>query len=150
VEEAEFLQGVAYFEQVGRIQRDISGAYEGRDQFQRFLKLYPQSRHAEEARGYLRRIADLVVRKRLAQAEVYRHLGQHEAAVLLLGTTLEEEHDSQLLDRVLLRRAEEAQRAGEQDVAEESYRRLLEVYPQSKLAGEAREALERLRAPDSS
>ena len=145
VEEAEFLQGVADFEQVGRIQRDISAAYEARDQFRRFLKLYPDSRHAEEAREYLHRIADMVVRKRLAQARVYEHLGQHDAAVVVLGTTLEQERDSGLLDRVLLFRGEEAEKAGELDVARESYQRLLEDYPQSKLAGAAHKALERLR-----
>ncbi len=150
VEEAEFLQGVADFEQVGKVQRDIGGAFEARDQFHRFLKLYPASRRAEEAREYLRRIADLVVRKRLAQARVYGHLGQHDAAVIVLGTTLEQERDSQLLDRVLLLRGEEAEKAGEPDVARESYQRLLDDYPQSKLAGEAREALERLRDADAS
>ena len=50
VEDAAFEEGIAYFEEVGRIQRDITGAVEAREHFREFARQYPGSRHLEAVR----------------------------------------------------------------------------------------------------
>jgi outer membrane protein assembly factor BamD len=148
VEDAFFQEGIAYFRQVGRVERDLSGAHQARSHFRRFLELYPASPHMAQVQEYLDRISDLVVRKRLGMAEVYRHLGRHRAAGLVLETTLAEETGSKLLDRVLLRRAELALKEGRPEVATAAYQRLLREYPDSPHVDAARDGLERLETVD--
>jgi outer membrane assembly lipoprotein YfiO len=150
VEDAYFQEGVAYFREVGRIERDLSGAHEARRHFRRFLELYPGSQHAEQAQEYLRQISDMVVRKRLGAADVYLHLGRPGAAGIVLESILAEEGESRLLDRVLLLRASAALKEGQQDVAADAYRRLIREFPSSPLVEEAETALEDLADTDQS
>jgi outer membrane assembly lipoprotein YfiO len=150
VEDAFFQEGVAYLRQVGRIQRDISEAYAAREHFQQFLLRFPNSSHRKQVQTYLQDISDMIVRKRLGTADVFRHLGQHEAAAIILQVTYEEETDSRLRDRVLLAWAEAAERAGDLDMARRAYGLLVEEHPDSRLVPVARAALARLPAGQES
>lgn len=141
IEDAFFQEGVAYYRQVGRIERDLSGAYQARLHFLKFRQQYSESVHGDAVRDYLLQISNMIVRKRLNAAEVYRHLGRHHAAVIVLQTTLSEEDDSSLLDVVLLRLGEAAERDGEPDTAAAAYQRLLDDFPGSPHAATARAAL---------
>jgi outer membrane protein assembly factor BamD len=150
VEDAYFYEGVAYFKQVGRIERDVTGAYDARAHFLKFLEFYPNSEYAEQARDYLQQVSDMVVRKRLSAANVYRHLGEHGAVMVVMETTLLEEADSSLLAEVLYRLGEAAYRLGESDKARTAYQRLVDEYPDSRYAGAARGRLNSLPATDGS
>ena len=150
VEEAYFREGEAYLAQVGKIERDITGAYEARRQFYNFLQEYPSSRFVPEVRDRLREISDLVVRKRLQQVQVYRQLQRYEAVALTLDDLLQDEAGSGLLDRVLAERAEVALELDDPATARRMYTRLLADFPDSPLAGRARSALEDLGEPSAS
>ena len=65
VEDALFQEGVAYLEQVGRIERDITGAYEARLHFLKFSQEYPNSPRMPEVVAYMAEISDLMVHKRM-------------------------------------------------------------------------------------
>ncbi len=147
VDDAYYQEGVAYLEQVGRVERDISGAYDAREHFRRFLRLYPDSPLAGEVRLRLQEVSDLIVTKKLNAAEVYRHLGRHRAIATLMEGLLESEPQSTLLDEVLLRLARASRRIGEPERARSAYERLLADYPASPLAPEARAGLKALGAP---
>jgi outer membrane assembly lipoprotein YfiO len=144
VEDAYFQEGVAYFEQVGRLERDISGAYDARRHFLRFLQAYPNTRFRPQVEDILRDISDLVVRKKLNAARVYRARGRREAVLVVMDTILAEEADSRLLDRVLLERWRAARRVGDEEKAAESLRRLLADYPDSPFAEAARQEADRV------
>ncbi len=149
VEDAFFTEGVAYYRQVGDVRRDVTGAQDARAHFQRFLAVFPDSRYGEEALEYLEIISDIFVLKQLNAAEVYRHLGRHDSVALVLDALLVEEPHSNFIDRVLLARARNALKTGEDEVAADSFRRLLADFPDSPLVPEARAGLERLGdAPD--
>jgi outer membrane protein assembly factor BamD len=150
VENASFQEGLAYFLEVGRVERDLSGAYQARTHFQKFLLNYPDSQHVPEVRDILRKISDMIVRKRLGAAEVYLHLGQPAAAGQVLDSLLAEESQSGLLDRVLLLRGKSARKAGQREAAVAAYRRLIEDYPNSPLVSEAQSALADLADADES
>lgn len=141
VERADFREGVAYFEQVGSVARDVTGAHEARLHFAGFLERYPTSEHAGEVRDYLQRISDIMVRKRLGQARVYGQLGRHDAVALTLDDVLRYEAGSALLDQVLWERAKVAERLGDDATAAVMYRRIVEEHPDSGFADRATGAL---------
>ena len=137
VEEAYFQEGVAYLRQVGRLERDITGAYEARLQFLNFLREYPNSRFIPQVREYMQEISDMMVEKRLQQVKVYRQLGRYEAVAVTLDDVLREEAGSRLLDRVLMTRAEAALKLADPDTARTLLERLLTEFPDSPLTGRA-------------
>ncbi len=141
VEDAMFREGEAYLAQVGRLERDISGAYDAREHFRKFARQYPNSPHMPAVRARLTEISDLLVRKRLQAAHVYEQLGRWEAVGITLDHIIAEEPESALLDQVLLQRADVALRLYDPATARTMYTRLLTAYPDSPLAGRARDGL---------
>ncbi len=141
IEDAMFQEGVAYFAQVGRVERDITGAYEARLHFLKFSQEYPGSERMPEVVEYMQEISDLMVRKRLAQVKVYRQLGRHEAVAITLDELIKDEAASRLLPEVLWQRARNANRLVDPETEEAMYRRLVDEYPDSPEAGRARRRL---------
>ncbi len=148
VEDALFYQGECYYFQVGRVERDVTPAYEARLHWLEFSSRYPQSRFAPQVRAYMQEIADLMVRKRLQRVQVYRQLRRWDAVALALDRTLQEEPSSRLLDQVLWQRAQVAERQGDREVAVAMCRRLLAEFPQSSHADRAAASLRRLAPAD--
>jgi len=144
VEDADFQEGMAYFNQVGNVERDMTGAYEARAHFVKFLENYPRSAHMTEVHGVLQEIADLLVRKRLKQVNVYRQLGRHQAVAVTLDDVLLTETNSTILDEVMWERAKTAERLDDDATARDMYERLLNEYPDSSWAKRAEGALRKL------
>ena len=148
VEDALFREGECYYFQVGRVERDVTPAYEARLHWLDFAKRYPTSRFMPEIRGYMQEIADLLVRKRLRAVNVYEQLRRWEAVAISLDRILEEEPTSTLIDQVLWKRAKAADRIDDADVAAQMYRRLADEYPDSPLRDAALRALDGAPAAD--
>ncbi len=149
VEDAFFQEGVSYYRQVGRVQRDITGALDARIHFSQFQSRYPDSKFNEEVNEYVLDISDLVVAKRLRQCKVFHQLHRPEAVALTLDTVLAAEPQSRLVDLALLERGRIAEKLDDATGARTAYGRLVQQFPDSKYADEARSALERLIADDS-
>ncbi|MFO7652262.1 MAG: outer membrane protein assembly factor BamD [Candidatus Krumholzibacteriia bacterium] len=143
-EDAAFMEAVASFREVGRVERDITGAKEARRKFLEFSRRYPDSAHQPEVRDYLQQISDLSVRKRMNAVDVYLKLGRPDAASVTLDAIIADEPGSSLLDRVLARRAEVALRLGDEEAARIALQRLLREFPDSPRADDARRRLGRL------
>lgn len=151
VEDALFQEGVAYLEQVGKIQRDITGAYEARLHFLKFSQEYPLSPRMPEVTAYMEEISDLMVKKRLEQIKIYKQLHRHEAVAITLDDILVEEAGSSLIPEVLWERARAAEKLDDPDTAARSYERLVSEFPDSdytKKAGKALRALDEEEDPD--
>jgi outer membrane assembly lipoprotein YfiO len=148
LEESIFQEGVAYFNQVGRVERDITGALDARRHFQDFLVNYPMSPYRSETEGYLLDISDLVVRKRLRQCKVFTQLHRHQAVVLALETVLDREPGSRLVDQVLFKRAEVALRLEDSATARTMYERLIRDFPDSPLVDDAQSSLKKVGNSD--
>lgn len=146
VEEASFQEGLSYERQVGNVERDASGAYQAREHFLRFKESYPQSTRMAAVDAELTAISDLVVRKRLAQVEVFRQLKRWKAVAVVLDGLIADEGGSTLLPQALWERAEAAERLAEPAVAATYYQRLAESFPQDRRAAAAAESAARLRA----
>jgi len=142
-EDALFQEGVSYLKQVGRIQRDITGAYEARLHFLKFSQEYPASAHMPVVTAYMEQISDLMVEKRLEQIKVYKQLHRYEAVALTMDDVLLEEAGSSLIPEVLWERALAALKLDDPDSAARSYERLISEYPDSPYTGRARRALQK-------
>lgn len=147
VEDALFHQGECYYFQVGRIERDVTPAEQARLHWLEFAQRYPDSRFVPQIRQYMQEIADMMIRKRLQQVDVYRRLGRWDAVALSLDRALQDEPSSRLLDEVMWQRGQVAERQGEPAAAIAMYRRLLDDYPESVHRERARSALQRLAPP---
>ena len=144
IEVSYFQEGVTNFRQVGRVERDVSGIYTARQIFQRMLQLYPGTEYTGEIQDYLRRISDIIVRKGLNAADVYRHIGQRYAVKITLESLLESERASGLLDVVLFQLAENAEKIEEFEEAIQAYSRLVQAYPDSQFVRVSQKRLKRL------
>jgi outer membrane assembly lipoprotein YfiO len=141
VEDALFREGIAYLWQVGRIERDITGAYEGRLHFLKFSQEYPSSEHMPEVLDYMSEISDLMVRKRLEQVKIYKQLRRYEAVAITLDDVIKEEAGSSLIPEVLWERAKIAEKLNDPDKAADMYEMLMSGYPDSGYAERANKAL---------
>jgi len=150
IEDAMFNQGVSYYGQVGKVERDITGAHEARLHFLKFSQIYPQSKHMDEVISIMQDISDLMVLKRLEQANVFDQLKRPAAIVMVLGEILKTETNSRLLDQVLWERGRAAEKIFDADLAEEMYQTLLRDYPESKYRDKASKALGKLEEGSSS
>lgn len=149
VEESYFREGIAYYRQVGRVERDIGGALDARRHFQTFLTRYPASPFRPEVQEYLLDISDLVVTKKLRQCKVFYQLHRPQAVVLTLESLLEAEPNSRLIDEVLVARAEAAAKVDDPQTERKMYERLLQEHPDSPLAEKARRALAGIPRPEA-
>lgn len=150
VEDAFFQEGMAYFNQVGRVQRDLTGAYDARAHFRRFLEAFPRSARVPQVHEKLQEISDLLVQKRLSQIKVYRQLGRHEAVAVTLDDVLVTEAGSSLIDQVLWERARTARKLGDTATETRMYERLVSEFPETGAGKRAARALRGLPddAPD--
>ncbi len=144
VEDALYQEGVAYLYQVGRVERDITGAYEARLHFLKFSQEFPDSGHMPQVVEYMAEISDLMVRKRLEQVKVYRQLRRHEAVAITLDDILDKESGSSLIPDVMWERAKAAEKLDDPDTAARMYERLVSEYPDCRYAKGAGKALRKL------
>ena len=89
VEAARFHEGECYYFQVGRVERDVTQAYEARLHWLDFARQYPNSEFMPLVREYMQEITDLLVDKRLRAVKVYRQLGRWQAVGISLDRSQE-------------------------------------------------------------
>jgi len=149
VEDAYFYEGVAYFDQVGNVERDVTGAYEARLHFLDFSQAFPNSKYMTEVVEYMRDISDIMVRKRLQQIKIYYQLKRYDAIALSLDIVIADEAGSRLLDEVLWHRAAVAEKLEDKETATSMYMRLIKEYPESEFVSKAQDALQGLQNDNS-
>ncbi len=144
VEDALFEEGKAYLLQVGRVERDLTGAFEARLHFLKFSQEYPMSSYMPEVVGYMQEISDLMVRKRLEQVKVYWQLKRYKAIAIVLDGVMVDEAASTLIPEVMWERARIAARLDDPDAEAEMYRKLISQYPDGPYYKRAVRSLQKL------
>jgi len=146
VEDAYFWEGYCYMKQVGRVERDMTGVDQARLHYVEFAQKYPASPHMPEVRTYMQEMSDMMARKKLGAAHVYRQLGRHRAAGITLDDIIADERNSTLLDKAMIWRAEAATKTGDWEVGIDMCERIINDYPDSRYVGRAHKILAELRA----
>jgi len=102
-DDALFLIGEASWRQVDSAVTDPEPAHRARDRYQSFLREYPDSPLAPEARGRLVEIDELLAEKKFKNAETYDRLGRPRAVVVYVQRLIEEYPTTRVVpDGVLL------------------------------------------------
>jgi outer membrane protein assembly factor BamD len=102
-DDALFLIGEASWRQVDSAVTDPEPALKARDEFQSFLREYPDSPRASEARARLVAIDELLAEKKYRNAETYQKLGHPQSVVVYVRRLLEEYPTTRVVpDGVLL------------------------------------------------
>ncbi len=141
IEEALYREGMAYLHQVGRVERDISGAYQARVHFQEFLSTYPNSSYKADVERANAEISDLIVAKRLREIKVYKARHKFRAVATTMDMVLQTEPNSSLLDKVLWERAAAAYDLHKTNEGNLFLEELVRRFPDSSLATKAQKKL---------
>jgi len=144
VEDALFEEGKAYLLQVGRVERDLTGAYEARLHFLSFSQTYPDSKYMPEVVAYMQEISDLMVAKRIEQVKIYGQLKRYSAIAIVLDDLMVDEAGSSLIPEVMWRRAKVAERLDDPDTAADMYEKLISLGDGNEFHNRAVSALRKL------
>ncbi len=148
VEEGEYLRAMSYVRLSPPYQLDQTDTQTALTYLRLYLSKYPEGEHAAELAGYTEELRAKLAKKQFEIAELYERRELHEAAALSYEGVLERYPDSEYADNALLgavrsyrayaeasipsRQAERYQQAAD------TYDRLVQLFPESPLLGEAR------------
>lgn len=138
-DDASFLIGECSFRQRGDPSKDPKNAEQARTDFRRFLRAYPESDRAPEARAKLAVLSEFFAEKAYDNARQYRRLGKLVSAEIYFENVFARYPDSTFTPRTLIELAEVRREMGQTDRACEALRLLRELPASDELD----EALER-------
>jgi outer membrane protein assembly factor BamD len=76
-----YQEGLCNFEQVSTIDREQTHVIEAKQEFERLIKRFPDSKYANKARGYLRKCLVHLAEYELYVGHFYFKMGEYEAAM---------------------------------------------------------------------
>lgn len=152
IDYAHFRVAVAYFRQIPQ-DFFLSPPREERDQgptrsalriFDRFVRDYPESEHVAEAQRMQREVRALLARHELYVADYYLYRDQPRASIARLHTLLEEYDGSGIEPQALVLLGRTYLRLEQRSEARLAFGDLLQRYPESGYATQARDFIARI------
>jgi outer membrane protein assembly factor BamD len=139
---AQFQAAEAYFRQVNNPDRDQTPTRQALEEYQRLLDVYPSSDYVEKARERVHDCRQTLARSEFMVGHFYQRTRRAwRSAIGRYQTILRDYPDYDELDEVLFRLAECLTAAGRYAEARPPIGRLLEEYPKSSFADDARKLL---------
>ncbi len=89
VDDAFFIEGLCFFKQSSRIEKDQTKTFEAKSRIARFLRLFPNSPRREEAQKLLEEINSKLAKKKFMSAKMYYSLKHYNAALLYFSRTID-------------------------------------------------------------
>jgi outer membrane protein assembly factor BamD len=129
----------SYFDQMPTLERDQRITAQALLEFQKLIRLYPESRYAPDAIVKIEACRLRLAQKELWVAEFYIRQGKYESALSRLDTVLREYGRTQAAPQALYQKADVLIRLGRTDEATSLLKRLVDEYPSSDWSRRARE-----------
>lgn len=145
VEEAFYMEGLCYVEQVPKIELDQTMTVKAIEHFRRYLRSFPDGEHREQAREELEKLELRMDEKRLRAIRLYRKMGRYEAAYVSLQALMEDRPQTPVRGDLLFMQGVLAERLDRPEEARRSWSELLQLYPDHPRVAEVRKALAGLR-----
>lgn len=101
-------------------------------EFQNFLDLYPQSKHAGEADRKIRSLRNKLAEKSFQSAELYYNLGNYKSAIVYYDNILDEYFDSDYADEALYGKIQALIKKKKYEDARNEINRFEEKFPSSQ------------------
>jgi outer membrane protein assembly factor BamD len=131
----------SYFDQMPTLERDQALTARALAEFQKVIRLYPESRYAPDAIVKIEACRLRLAEKELWVADYYVRRGNYQAALPRYDTVLKEYPRTQAAPQALYRKGEALLRLGRTEEAQGAFRQLDADYPQSDWSRRARERL---------
>jgi len=148
-DDAAYQECMAFFSQMRPAQLDPTFALRARGCFNEFLLRFPDSDLGPEARARLVEIADRLAEKEYRTALMFTNLKKYESALVYIDELLGKYPNSTWVPHALFLRAKALVRRERNAEAITTLQRLLAVFPDHAVAGEATTLLDSLRAHES-
>jgi outer membrane protein assembly factor BamD len=146
-----FQSGEANFKQRNGPDRDQTATIKALEEFERLLELYPNSQYVEKTRSRIMECRQSLARAEFLAGLFYQKTRQAcRAAIARFERVVSEFADFQQLDEVLYRLGACLQASGRGAEAAPYLDRLVQEYPQSEFADDARRLLKTLPGPAAS
>ncbi|MCD6379838.1 outer membrane protein assembly factor BamD [bacterium] len=89
VDDAFFLEGLCFFQQSVRVEKDQTKTFEAKTRIERFLRLFPNSARQQEAENLLKEVNTKLAEKKFMSARLYYSLGHYKAALIYFNKTID-------------------------------------------------------------
>ena len=136
-----------YFDQIPIVERDQGVTGRALAEFQRLIRLYPESRYAPDAIAKIETCRLRLAEKELWVADYYMTRNNLQAALQRYDAVLKDFSRTGAVPETLYRKADLLIRLGKTDEAQAVLRRLVEQYPQSDWSARGRQRQTRLTTP---
>ncbi len=134
----------SYFDQMPTLERDQAITARALAEFQKLVKLYPESRYAPDAIARIQACRQRLAEKELWVADYYVRQGNYQAAIQRYEAILKDYARTAVAPQALFQQADALLRLGRSEEAASALRRLLEQFPASEWSRRARERYARL------
>jgi outer membrane protein assembly factor BamD len=129
----------SYFDQMPTLERDQKITSQALSEFQKLIRLYPESRYAPDAIVKIEACRLRLAQKELWIAAFYVRQGKYESALPRFDAVLKEYGRTQAAPEALYQKADALIRLGRSDEAASLLRRLVQEFPASEWSRRARE-----------
>lgn len=129
----------SYFDQMPTLERDQKITAQALAEFQKLIRLYPESRYAPDAIVKIEACRLRLAQKELWIAAFYMRQGKYEAALPRLDTVIRDYARTQAAPEALYQKADALIRLGRSDEAASVLKRLVDEFPASEWSRRARE-----------
>jgi outer membrane protein assembly factor BamD len=129
----------SYFDQMPTLERDQKITAQALAEFQKLIRLYPESRYAPDAIVKIEACRLRLAQKELWIAEFYMRQGKYESALPRFDTVIREYGRTQAAPQALYQKADALIRLGRQDEATSLLKRLVDEFPSSDWSRRARD-----------
>jgi outer membrane protein assembly factor BamD len=129
----------SYFDQMPTLERDQKITAQALAEFQKLIRLYPESRYAPDAIVKIEACRLRLAQKELWIAAFYVRQGKYESALPRFDTVLRDYPRTQAAPEALYQKADTLVRLGRSDEAASVLKRLVDEFPASEWSRRARE-----------
>jgi outer membrane protein assembly factor BamD len=129
----------SYFDQMPTLERDQKITAQALAEFQKLIRLYPQSRYAPDAIVKIEACRLRLAQKELWIAAFYMRQGKYESALPRFDAVLRDYARTQAAPEALYQKADALVRLGRSDEAATVLQRLVDEFPASEWSRRARE-----------
>jgi outer membrane protein assembly factor BamD len=145
-DDAAFMVAFCDFEMSPKAELDQKHTLKAIEELQSFLDDYPTSDRAKEASDLLKECRSKLAKKAYKSGYLYFKRKQYEAALIYLKDVINGYHDTEWVAPAQFQIAEVYLKQEKFEQAKTEYEKFLENFPQDKLAGKAKERLEKLNS----
>ena len=133
-----FQIGMSYFNQVLTIDRDQTATMNAATEFSRLIPRFPDSKYTEKAKENLATSRNNLAENEFYIGDFYYRKGNFKAAAERFEALIRAYPEFKAMDKVFFFLGKAYMEAGEKDKGKANLKKLLEGYPDSEFAGDAR------------